>query len=396
MSQDHIAVLGSGLVCCLGSGVDAVYRGMCAGQCGMRPLDRFPAAAYPQPKGGQVPGAVEARLRDEFPTVDLAAAFAQEAGREALRQAGREPGVADPRLGLVLATNFGPMEALEWCWRERVDVGTMDRDTFTRFDAFASHLAAWLGCAGPRAQLSLSCASGAAALALAADFIRGGRADRVLAIGYDLITEFCWCGLTNLHTITTDCMRPFDLKRSGTIFSEGAAAILLERRGLNTAPTLGLLAGVATNNNAFHMTAPSKEAEGSRRVMAAALADAGIAPTEVEHVCAHATSTRANDVTEAAALRNLFGERLDRMTVAAHKSQFGHMLGAAGLAEAIITLQVLREGVIPPTVNHVTPDPECPVDCIRGSARSRRVRCAVTNSAGIGGNNSSVVLLAAP
>jgi 3-oxoacyl-(acyl-carrier-protein) synthase len=396
MNQERITVTGAGLVCCLGAGVDEVYRRMCVGECGIRPLDRFPVEAYPQKNGGQIPAALEARLRAEFPDDDLAGALVKAAGGEALRQAGRRAGALESRLGLVLATNFGPLESLEWSWRERVDLGSMDTATFARFDHFLTDLAVYFGAGGPRLQLSLSCASGAAALAVAADLLRSGRADRVLAIGYDLLTEFCWCGLTNLHTITTDCMRPFDLNRSGTLFSEGAAAMLLERATEVTAPALGLLAGVATNNNAFHMTAPSKEAEGSRRVMAAALADAGIAPAAVEHICAHATSTKANDVTEAAAFRNLFGERLVSMTVAAHKSQLGHLLGAAGLAEAIITLQVIRHGIIPPTVNHLTPDPECPVDCIRGAARVRRIGCAVTNSAGIGGNNSSAVLVAAP
>jgi 3-oxoacyl-(acyl-carrier-protein) synthase len=395
MKQGRIVIVGSGLVCCLDAGVEAVFRRMCAGECGIRPLDRFPSEPYAQKSGGQVPAEIEARLRVQFPDDDLAGAMVREAGGEALCQAGRRPGVTDPRLGLVLATNFGPMESLEWCWRERVDVGSLDAGTFARFDLFLEQMASALGCGGPRLQLSLSCASGAAALAVAADLIHSGRAERVLAIGYDLITEFCWCGLTNLHTITTDCMRPFDLNRSGTLFSEGAAAMLVERGDAGTAPVLGVLAGTATNNNAFHMTAPSKEAEGSRRVMAAALADAGITPAEVEHICAHATSTRANDVTEAAALRNLFGERLSTMTVAAHKSQLGHLMGAAGLAEAIVTLEVIRRGVIPPTVNHVTPDPECPLDCVRGTARSRSVHCAVTNSAGIGGNNSSVVIVAA-
>ncbi len=395
MKQDRIAILGSGLVCCLGAGVDLVYRRMCAGQCGMRPIDRFPSDPYPQRNAGQVPADVEAGLRARYPDDDLAGAMVREAGAEALRQAGRGTVPADPRQGLVLATNFGPMESLEWCWRERVEMGSLDRATFDRFDLFLAQMAAALGCGGPRIQLSLSCASGAAALAAAADLIRAGRADRVLAVGYDLITEFCWCGLTNLHTITTDCMRPFDLNRSGTLFSEGAAAMVLGREGCASAPARGFLAGAATNNNAFHMTAPPKDAEGSRRVMEAALADAGIEPGEVDHICAHATSTRANDVTEAAAFRDLFGERLAGITVAAHKSQFGHMMGAAGLAEAVITLEVIRGGVIPPTVNHVTPDPECPVDCIRGAARVRKVRCAVTNSAGIGGNNSSVVLTAA-
>ena len=167
-----------------------------------------------------------------------------------------------------------------------------------------------------RSQISLSCASGASVLALASDMIRSGRADRVLAIGYDALTEFCWCGLTNLRTISTDAMRPFDLNRSGTIFSEGAGAVLLERPGASAAAPLATLLGAATNNNAFHMTAPSKDADGSRRVMADALADAGLAPEAIEHICAHATSTKANDVTEVAAFRHLFGERLDGMTVA--------------------------------------------------------------------------------
>lgn len=396
-SESPIAIVGTGLVCCLGAGVTRVFRRMCAGECGIRPLDRFPVDDYPQQSGGQLPGDIEEALRTEFPDDDLAAAMVKTAGREALRQAGREfPAALDPAMALVLGTNFGPMESLEWCWRERIECGAMDRDTFDRFDRFPAAMAEWLGCGGPRAQISLSCASGASALAIAGDMIRAGRAERVLAIGYDALTEYCWCGLTNLRTITTDRMRPFDANRSGTLFSEGAGAMLLERRTASSPPPLGILAGVATNNNAFHMTAPAKDADGSRRVMADAIADAGMTPEAIDHVSAHATSTRANDVTEAAALRNLFGRRLDSITVAAHKSQLGHLMGAAGIAEAIITLEVIRCGIIPPTIHHETPDPECPLDCVPGKARHRQVRCAVTNSAGIGGNNGSVVLCAAP
>ena len=159
---------------------------------------------------------------------------------------------------------------------------------------------------------------------------------------------------------------------------------------------LAWVAGSATNNNAYHMTAPAKEGEGSRQVMAAALEDAGLKPEDVEHICAHATSTVANDVTEAAAFRNLFGEQLAQMTVAAHKSQIGHMMGAAGLAEAITTVQVLRNSRIPPTLGHQELDPMmCTVDCVPGETRDRVVSCAITNSAGLGGNNASVVLQAA-
>lgn len=391
MSRAKTNISGMGLVSCLGLGVTEVFRRMGAGECGIRPLDRFDPEPYPGKNGGQVPPEVEEALREEFPEDDFAAAMIKAAGREALLQAGRAIGVADPELGLVLATNFGPMETLEWCWRERLDMGTMDADTFAMVDGIVDDMAAWLGCGGPRLQLSLSCASGAAAVAVAKDLVCAGRARRVLAIGYDALTEYCWCGLTNLRTITADCVRPFDASRSGTIFSEGAAALLVSHAETGD-PALAELLGSATNNNAFHMTAPSKEAEGSRRVMQAALRDANLGPEAIEHVCAHATSTTANDVTEAACLRNLFGERLDSMTVAAHKSQLGHMLGAAGAAEAIVTIQAMHEGIIPPTLNHQNPDPDCRLDCVPGTARKRSFATAITNSAGIGGNNSSLVL----
>jgi len=216
-------------------------------------------------------------------------------------------------------------------------------------------------------------------------------------VGYDVLTEYCWAGLTNLRTITTDSVRPFDRRRSGTIFSEGAAAVLLAAptgAGRQSRPApVALVAGAATNNNAFHMTAPPREADGSRRVMAAALADACLAPSDIDHVSAHGTGTTANDSTEAAALRNLFGPHLDGMTVAAHKSQFGHMMGAAGAAEAIMTVEVLRNQIVPPTINHEETDPECRLDCVPGKARRLTgARCAMVNSAGIGGNNSALVL----
>ena len=398
MDRPAVDVTGMGLLCSLGNSVDEVFARMCRGECGMRPIDRFPVQDYPQKNAGQLSPDTEAELRRQFADEDLAAAMVKTAGAEALNQAGLgRAGAPDPRRGLVLATNFGPMETLEWCWRERLDVGTLDRDTFARFSGFVAVIAAALGCGGPRTQISLSCASGAGAVALASDWIRTGRAERVLAIGYDLLTEFCWCGLTNLRTITTDAVRPFDVRRSGTIFSEGAGAMLLEAetsRRARGAQALVRVAGVATGNNAFHMTAPAKEGEGSRRGMAAALQDAGLSPAALDHVCAHATATTANDPTEVAALRRLLGSDLERVTVSGHKSQLGHLMGAAGIAEAIVTATVIRRGIIPPTINHDQPDPECRVDCVPGAARQKPVRCAITNSAGIGGTNAALVLQA--
>jgi len=390
--KQEVYITGLGLVSCLGEGAENVFDSMCAGMCGFRPIERFPVEEYPQKNAGVLPPDLEDALRDEFPDDDLAAAMVVHAAREAIQQAG---GIArGETVGLVLGANFGPMEILEWSWREALDSGARpDRKAFVSAFEFPRRIARILGCRGPVTQISMSCASGAATVKVGLDWIRAGLLSRVVAVGYDVITEYCWTGLTNLRTITTDVVRPFDRRRSGTIFSEGAAAVVIEGgdEPVRGRP-LAVLEGAATNNNAFHMTAPAREGDGSRRVMAAALRDAGRRPEEVDHICAHATGTTSNDPTEAAAFRNLFGAHLDRMTVGAHKSQLGHMMGAAGLAETVVTVLVLQRGVIPPTIHHEEPDPACRLDCVPGQAREKTVHRAVTNSAGIGGNNGSLVL----
>ena len=378
----HTWIAGCGLVCDLGSGVDNVYARMLAGACGVRNITRFETEPFNQRQGGQVEDELAAELCERYED-DYAGAFVKQAIAEALG----EDRPTDERLGLILATNFGVADMLEWAWRERIDTGAMDPDTFAAHSDFLARIAEFAGAAGPRTQLTLSCASGAAAVALAREWLLAGRADRVVALGYDLLTETCWAGLSNLRTITVDKMRPFDVDRSGTIFSEGAAAVLLSSQ---TPPDDAVyVAGGATNNNAFHMTAPPKEAAGSLRVMQAALADAAANSASIDFVSAHATSTSANDKTESAAIRNLLGEH--SAPVGAFKSSLGHLLGAAGLAEVIIASKALRAGQLPPVVHLANQDPECPVDA-PCDVRKGDFRSAITNSAGIGGNNASILL----
>ncbi len=380
-----IDIVGMGLVSCLGSNADQSWQGMLAGKDGFRALDRFPLDDYTQTNGGQLSTDAEEALRDELPEDDLACAMILKAAREAL---GEIP--LQPDAGLVLATNFGFMETKEWCWRERVDVGEMDADTYARQHDPAEQIATMLKLDGPRTQLSLSCASGAGGVALAGQWLRAGRCNTVLVVCYDALTEFCWTGLSNLRTITDDRLRPFDVSRHGTIFSEGAAALLLTTEEACGRDVLARLLGAATNNNAYHLTAPAKGAEGSRKVMAAALEAAGIDSDKVDLISAHATGTTANDVTESAAIKVLVQGR--SVPVAAFKSSFGHMLGAAGLAEIITTVMSLRDGVVPPVLNLQEQDKECDVDVVAGEPRKGSFRVAVTNSAGIGGNNAATVI----
>ncbi len=382
MTEIHI--IGTGLVSCLGPDVETTWQQVLAGECGFRPLDRFPLDEFPQTHGGQLPDTVENELREALPDEDLAFAMVIQAAREAVSDV-EDAGDA----GLVLATNFGLMETREWCWRERVDVNEMDEATFNRQQDVIANVAGALDLSGPTAQLSLSCASGAGAVALARQWLRAGRCRRVLCICYDALTEYCWCGLSNLHTITDDKLRPFDVTRHGTIFSEGAAALLLSADPADAGQSQARLLGAATNNNAFHLTAPAKDADGSRRVLAAALENAGLTAVQVDLISAHATGTSANDVTEAAAINSLLDGR--RVPVAGLKSSFGHMLGAAGLAEILMVVRMLQNGVIPAVVNLDEQDPECDLDVVTDN-RSGAYQAAATNSAGIGGNNAATVI----
>lgn len=389
-----LKVIGMGLICGLGDGPEAVFSRMCEGDSAISEIRNFDTSSYAQRHGGQLPEELEKRLGAFYDDEDRGLAMARHAALQALGLDGDEASpLLNSRRGLVLATNFGPMETLEWSWRERLDTGACDRYTYAPAEDYIRRLARELGCGGPAAQISMSCASGAAAISVALEMISSGRADSVLVAAYDSLSEYCWCGLSNLRTITTDVMRPFDVHRSGTIFSEGAAAILLCGSCCG-GEALGWIDGVATANNAFHITAPRAEGEGSREVMSAAMSMAGVPLESYTHVCAHATSTKANDVTESAAIHNIFGERTgSTITVAAHKSQLGHMLGASGLAEAIVTILAMRHSIIPPTINHAVPDPQCmPLDCIPGTARQKEFKIAVTNSAGIGGNNAALVV----
>ena len=386
-------ITGMGLICGLGDSPEAVFSRMSAGETAFRGIYTFDAGPYAQKTAGQLRPEDNNHLAELFEDEDRALSTVRHAALQALgKPLTAEELPVDERRVLVLATNFGPMETLQWCWQERRDTQEIDAFTFAPANDYVKRLAKALGCGGPAIQLSMSCASGAAAVAAAWDFLASGRADSVLVVAYDTLSDYSWCGLSNLKTITTETMRPFDLKRSGTIFSEGAAAILLEREE-GTTPALGWVNGVATGNNAFHLTAPRPEAEGSRLVMEAALKSAGLEASAIDHVCAHATSTHANDETESAAIRNLLGAYVAEVTVSAYKSQLGHLLGAAGLAEAIISILAMKKGISLPIVNLDEPDPKCmPLKVTRGRAEVGRFSCTLTNSAGIGGNNAATVL----
>lgn len=292
------------------------------------------------------------------------------------------------RCGLVLATNFGAASSMSWCWQEKADTGEISDETYEPAEDYVRKLASLLGCKGPCCQISMSCASGLAALQVAEDMLASGSADGVLVIAYD---EYAGCAATGLKILRTispeNRVMPFDARRHGTVFGDGAAAVLLSTDD-QEGKDLGYVIGTATNNNAFHLTAPRQEGEGSRLVMAAALKSAGIAPSEIRHVTAHATGTVANDVTESAALRNLLGG--SDVSLAAYKRIIGHKLGAAGLIELLMTVDGIARGkCASPYAADFQPDEKCmPFSKVAPKAPCSPV---LLNAAGIGGNNAAAV-----
>lgn len=396
----RIVITGMGIVSPLGTGVPVYWDALCRGVSGMRPITRFDTTGFPYSRGGEI-DPVPALPAAAGAATDPATMFMLAAAAEAATSAGIDGRSQSCRdMGIVLGTNFGAVQPFEQLAAFATGRGPMPpADTLPElsFQSCADRVAAMLGAAGPRIVLSLSCSSGTASIIQAAGLIRAGQAEIALAGGYDALSRFAWAGLGALRTMTRDELRPFDRRRDGTLFSEGAGALVVESldharaRGV---PILAEYLGGALNNNAFHMTAPDKAGEGMAAAMRDALAEAGRAPETVDHVNAHGTGTKYNDAVETLAIKAVFGSHAPRVPVTSIKSMTGHMMGAAGSAEAIASVLTIRDGRIPPTIHYGEPDPECDLDYVVNTARAGTVRTVVSNSAGIGGNNASIVLSA--
>ena len=388
----RVVITGMGAVCCLGADVKTFWDALVEGRYGIRPITRFDPEPHRIKHAGEVSGfALDPNGGDP------ALQFLLPACRQALDQAEQAGGALDRRrTGAVTASNFGAMETTAATVLTAEAPGASA--VLVRqvpMEAGAGLVRSELGLNGPSAVLSLSCASGNAAIGYAVDLIRAGAADAAVACGFDALSELVWSGLGALRTMTPDLLRPFDRRRNGTIFSEGAGAVLVEsavaaqERG---AEPLAEVLGHATNNNAFHLTHPDKEGAGLARAILAALADAGLAPECIDHVSAHGTGTKFNDSIETRAIKHALGDHARRIPVSSIKSMVGHAMGAASGLEAIAAVMTMRESVVPPTIHLEEPDPECDLDYVPNQAVEREVRFCLSNSAGIGGPNSVVVL----
>jgi 3-oxoacyl-[acyl-carrier-protein] synthase II len=392
MNKSRIAIIGLGAVTPYGEGVNTLWQGLLEATSAFSPCDRFDLGGIACTTAGllRTPPVIP-----ELPHASRSLAFAAAACREALTEAGllNHPESCQT-ITLITASNFGDMESVE----KTLTSPSKSHEPYQRAACAQASLADILADAfhlgGPRLAVSLSCASGASAISTAAQLLANGRATRVLVVGYDVISPFSWSGLCSLRTMTKEHVRPFDLHRSGTIFSEGAAALLLERLEEGEQPCskpLAFLTGWATGNNGFHLTAPAQRGAGSAFVMREALKRSGLAASQIDHINAHGTGTQPNDETETQAIQDLFGSSAPNIPVTSIKGTVGHLLGAAGALEAVVAILSLQHNLIPPTANYETPDPACDLDIVT-SPRTAILHHVLSNSAGFGGCNAAVVL----
>jgi 3-oxoacyl-[acyl-carrier-protein] synthase II len=382
-----VAVTGLGAVSPFGTGIKPYWSGLVAGTCAIRPITLIDTQAFRCRIAAELPDEPPgSRRRTRADRMALAAA------REALDDAGLGRRERASAALVVGAVGGGMLEAEAWYWKHGRDAASPAPPHAVLPWSHAETIGPSLGLRGPRQTVVAACSSGAASIAVASDLIASGVVPVALAGGADALTRICYMGFNALGLLDPEPCRPFDRDRRGMSIGEGAAFLVLE--DLDHARSRGArlyaeLAGHGITTDAFHVTAPHPEGDGMVRAMRAALVDADLAPDAIGYVNAHGTATPQNDRVEARAIRSVFGE--GRPLVSATKSMIGHTMAAAGSLEAVATVLTLVSGVVPPTANLTTPDPEATFDCVPRLAREIAVDAAISNSFGFGGQNVTLV-----
>jgi len=399
----RIAITGIGLVTALGTTREETWRGLVAGECGIRPLTAFDTEGYRSRIAGEVAmPAIAAQLtpleRRRWSRGDQ---FGVIAAREAVADAGLMDGIDPTRVGVLLGAGTSDLLRNETYYHTMLTRGIQYARPSHAWNHFSSTpvdvIASSFGFEGLRSCIVAACSSSTIAIGQAADAIRAGRIDAALTGGTDALARLTFSGFNALKLMDPAPCRPFDRSRAGMNIGEAAAIMVIEDMGRARARGAHIyaeLAGYGFGCEAFHPTAPEPDGRPVSAVMAQALRDARLNPDEVDHVNAHGTATSQNDRAESRGFRTIFGERLARVPVNSLKSMIGHCLGAAGGLEAAALALTVARGIIPPTINHTETDPDCAVDVVANEAREQRVRCGISTSLGFGGNDSALLLRA--
>jgi 3-oxoacyl-[acyl-carrier-protein] synthase II len=408
----RVFVTGAGVISPLGNDVETFWKRLCAGESGAGPITRFDTTGYGttfacEVKDFSTEGVID---RKDAKRMDRFVQFAVMASHEAIRTAALDIGALDAdRIGVIVGSGIGGMETFETQHRALVERGPSRVSPFfipmMISDMAAGQVSIQFGLKGPNFCTVSACASGAHAIGEALRLLRAGDADVILAGGSEAtITPMALAGFGNARTLSTRnddpqrASRPFDQDRDGFVIGEGAGMMVLETEAharARNAKVICELAGYGATGDAYHMTSPSEDGNGAARAMRRALEDAGLSPTDIAYVNAHGTSTPTGDPVEVKAVKTVFGDHAQKLMMSSTKSMTGHLLGAAGGLEGVITAFAIQRGVVPPTINLDQPDPQCDLDFVPNQARPFVLQGALSNSFGFGGHNVALALKAA-
>ena len=405
--KTRVVVTGLGAVTPLGNSVPEYWRAICEGRSGVGPITRFDAKRLDARIAGEVKGFDPLKVieKKELKKLDLFIQYALAAGVEAVEDAKVDFSQVDPtRAGALVGSGIGGiLSILEW-HRVLLEKGPSRISPFfipsLIVNMASGQLSIRYKLKGPNSSVVTACATGNHAIGDAFKIIQRGDADLMVAGGSEaIIDELPIGGFAQMKALSTRndeparASRPFDADRDGFVMGEGAGIVVLEnaeharRRG---ARIYAELVGYGMTADAYHMTAPDPDGDGAVRAMTGALQDGGVRPEDVGYVNAHGTSTPYNDRTETLAIKQVFGDHARRLAVSSTKSMTGHLLGAAGGIEAIVTVLAIQHGILPPTINYETPDPECDLDYVPNVARKAEVELAISNGFGFGGTNATL------
>ncbi len=408
MNRRRVVVTGLGLVSPVGVGVATAWEAILAARSGIGPITRFDASAFPARIAGEVKdfdvgqflSAKEARRYDTFIHYGLVSTM------EAVKDAGLEGYGGDKeRVGVCIGSGIGGLPMIEETGRAYAEGGVRKISPFfvpgSIINMISGLVSIQYGYKGPNLAMVTACSTANHSVGEAGRLIEYGDADVMIAGGAEATVSplgvggFCAArALSTRNDDPTAASRPWDIDRDGFVLGEGAGVLVLEEYEHAKARGARIyceLAGYGMSADAYHITAPPEDGDGARRSMLNALRNARMAPTEIDYINAHGTSTPVGDVAECVAVRRAFGDHAAKLAVSSTKSMTGHLLGAAGGIEAIFTVLAIRDQVAPPTANLVRQDPQCDLDFVPLAARRMPIRAALSNSFGFGGTNATLV-----
>lgn len=412
--KEHIVITGMGAVTPIGIGIEHFWKGLVDGVPGIHAITRFDTTNLPVTIAAEV---LDFNPTDYMPRklakeMDLFMQYGYVAAEEAMKDAGLEPEQPDTcsipaqRIGVVVGTAFAGIATIAET-QNGISTGVHSKVS-PRFvpkiigNIAAAQIAIAKGLRGPSLTVTTACSSGADALSTGIMLINSGEADVVLCVGAEAATSpLPILGLASAHALSTrndspaTASRPFDASRDGFVMGEGGGCIIIETEAHAKARGAHIHASIigwANSTDGYHVTSPHPEGIGAVFCMQRCMEKAGIQPTEVDYINAHGTSTPKGDIIETIAIKKLFGSHAGKLAVSSTKGSTGHMMGAGGITETIACVKAIQDGIIPPTLNLETPDPECDLDYVPNTARKQRVEIAMSNAFGFGGQNSSILL----